>query len=183
MSYGLNFNASFTRDDDEMNLGAHITDSEGIDISASGTSDSYSDLVEAVTSEIIEQFKDAQMQHELEDTDTSGDLQENIQRLKDENTQLKERIEQLQKRLNLKEETPVSTKAAKTQDDTAEQAVKKSQQYSLKELERELDALLGDMGFGTSAKKSGRKKYDSPIRYKYLNLQKKVLYIHLFFMI
>jgi chromosome segregation ATPase len=170
MSYGLNFNASFTRDDDEMNLGAHITDSEGIDISASGTSDSYSDLVEAVTSEIIEQFKEAQMQHELEDADISGDLQENIQRLKDENTQLKERIEQLQKRLNLKEETPVS-KVAKAQDDTVtEQAIKKSQQYSLKELERELDALLDDIKFGVSTKKNSRKKYDSPIRYKYLNL-------------
>ena len=175
MSYGLNFNASFTRDDDGMSLGAHITDSEGIDISASGTSDSYSDLVEAVTSEIVEQFKDAQMQHELEDTTTSGDLQENIQRLKDENTQLKERIEQLQRQLDLRKETPVSevTEAiggTKVQGDTAEQTIKKSQQHSLKELERELDALLGDMGFGTSAKKNGRKKYDPTIRYKYLNL-------------
>lgn len=87
-SYGVTCNISYTNNDDVMELGVHLTDSEGLDISAQSESEDVTKLVDSVCADlmagIVEQSSD-----EPEEVDE-------IQRLKDENERLRARIEQLQ---------------------------------------------------------------------------------------
>lgn len=95
-SYGLTCNASYTNNDGLLELGVHLTDSEGLDVSVQGSSKDAYDLVESLAADLWSKI--AEQSTDLADEEYDDELDE-IQRLKDENEKLLSRIEQLQKQV------------------------------------------------------------------------------------
>ena len=144
-SYGVTCNISYTNNDDVMELGVHLTDSEGLDVSAQSESEDVTKLVDSVCADlmagIVEQSSD-----EPEEVDE-------IQRLKDENERLRARIEQLQ---NKTKETK-STNSVPKLNVAAE--LKSKEDYStsvdIEAVMKKLDKILAD---SVSTQKNVQKK-------------------------
>ncbi len=128
-SYGVTCNISYTNNDDVLELGVHLTDSEGLDVSTQAESDDVTSLIDSVCADlmagIIEQSTD-----EPEEVDE-------IQRLKDENERLQAQIEQLQNK----------TKETKSTDSTPKVTVSPKSKGTLEEVMEKMEKILSDRGY------------------------------------
>ncbi len=131
-SYGATCNISYTNNDNVLELGVHLTDSEGLDVSAQAESDDVTKLVDSVCADLMAGIVE-------QSTDEPDEVDE-IQRLKDENERLRARIEQLQNK----------TKETKSTDSTPKITVdpKSKEDYStsvdIDAVMKKLDKILAD---------------------------------------
>lgn len=134
-SYGLTCNLSYTNNDGMLELGAHITDSEGLDVSAQAESDDATKLVDSLCADImtgiLEQSKEDEVEEEVDE----------IQRLKDENERLRARIEQLQ---NKTKETKSTNSVPKLTVDPKPKKDYYAKSIAIDEFMDKLDKILAD---------------------------------------
>lgn len=139
-SYGLTCNLSYTNNDGMLELGAHITDSEGLDVSAQAESDDATKLVDSLCADIMAGILEQSKEDEPEEVDE-------IQRLKDENERLRARIEQLQNK----------TKETKSTDSAPKVSVnlRPNKTITIDEVMDKLDKILADsISSPTTSKKT-----------------------------
>ena len=101
MNYGVNFNASYVMNGDDIELGIHAKDSDGVEVSTKVNGDSIDDVLAAAMEDIINGVQ--------EQRDEKDDAADDVSRLKEQNARLQARVEQLQKELNVKNSSKADT--------------------------------------------------------------------------
>lgn len=162
MDYGVNFNASYVMNGDDIELGIHATDSDGVDVSTKVNGDNINDVVAAAMEDIMNgvQEQKAKKINAVDD----------VTRLKEQNARLQARVEQLQKELDVKKVSQTAT-PVKSSKDTFEKKPIREIDTEIYERAKDktdkmmdnIDDILRDL-FAANSEELPEKKKEKPAR-------------------
>lgn len=111
----ISVNMSFVDNDGAVEAGAHITDSNGLDINTKITGNSFEEVIENLSEDLIEQMI-SQYAAQQKEEEPVEDYPQITERLYAENQTLKKRVQELEKKLASQTESKTNSHKRTSRD-------------------------------------------------------------------